>query len=211
MIAMSKYIGPVCKLCRREGVKLFLKGEKCYTDKCPLERRPYPPGQHGRVPKKMSDYAIRLREKQKAKRIYWVLERQFRRYFEMAERMKGHTGENLLRILESRLDNIVYRMGFAVSRRDARQLVHHGHILVNGKRVDIPSYLVKPGDVIEVAPKSKQLERVQNAVALAQRRGVPEWLEVDFDQLKGVVRSLPTRDQIPEDIQENLIVEFYSK
>ncbi|HEX28501.1 TPA: 30S ribosomal protein S4 [Candidatus Poribacteria bacterium] len=208
---MSKYLGPVCKLCRREGMKLFLKGQRCFTDKCAFERRPYPPGEHGRRSSKLSPYGIQLREKQKVKRLYGVLERQFKKYFRMAERQRGITGENLLRILESRLDNVVYRMGFASSRREARQLVHHGHFTVNGRRVDIPSYLVKAGDVIEVAPKSKQVERILNAIDMAQQRGVPEWIDVDYDQMKGTIRALPTRDQIFEDIQEQLIVELYSK
>ncbi len=208
---MSKYLGPVCKLCRREGTKLFLKGQRCFTDKCAFERRPYPPGEHGRRSSKLSPYGIQLREKQKVKRIYGVLERQFKKYFRMAERQRGITGENLLRILESRLDNVVYRMGFASSRREARQLVHHGHFTVNGRRVDIPSYLVRAGDVIEVAPKSKQVERILNAIDMAQQRGVPEWIDVDYDQMKGTIRALPTRDQIFEDIQEQLIVELYSK
>jgi small subunit ribosomal protein S4 len=208
---MSKYLGPVCKLCRREGAKLFLKGQRCYTDKCAFERRPYPPGQHGRRTSKLSTYGLQLREKQKVKRIYGVLEGQFKRYFKMAERQRGITGENLLRILESRLDNVVYRMGFASSRKEARQLVHHGHFRVNGRRVDIPSYLVRAGDVVEVAPESKQIERILNAADMAQQRGVPEWLDVDYDQMKGVVRALPTREQIFEDIQEQLIVELYSK
>ena len=211
MIEMSKYLGPVCKLCRREGMKLFLKGQRCFTDKCAFERRPYPPGEHGRRSSKLSPYGIQLREKQKVKRLYGVLERQFKKYFRMAEKQRGITGENLLRILESRLDNVVYRMGFASSRREARQLVHHGHFTVNGRRVDIPSYLVKAGDVIEVAPKSKQVERILNAIDMAQQRGVPEWIDVDYDQMKGTIRALPTRDQISEDIQEQLIVELYSK
>jgi len=211
LIKMSKYLGPVCKLCRREGMKLFLKGQRCFTDKCAFERRPYPPGEHGRRSSKLSPYGIQLREKQKVKRLYGVLERQFKKYFRMAERQRGITGENLLRILESRLDNVVYRMGFASSRREARQLVHHGHFTVNGRRVDIPSYLVKAGDVIEVAPKSKQVERILNAIDMAQQRGVPEWIDVDYDQMKGTIRALPTRDQIFEDIQEQLIVELYSK
>jgi len=211
LIEMSKYLGPVCKLCRREGMKLFLKGQRCFTDKCAFERRPYPPGEHGRRSSKISPYGIQLREKQKVKRIYGVLERQFKRYFRMAERQRGITGENLLRILESRLDNVVYRMGFASSRREARQLVHHGHFTVNGRRVDIPSYLVRVGDVIEVRPKSRQIERILNAIDMAQQRGAPEWIDVDYDQMKGTIKALPTRDQIMEDIQEQLIVELYSK
>ena len=208
---MSKYIGPKCKLCRREGMKLFLKGERCYTDKCAFDRRPYAPGQHGHTRPKFSEYGIRLREKQKVKRMYGVLEKQFRRYFEEADRMKGITGENLLQLLERRLDNVVYRMGIAVSRSDARQLVRHNHILVNGRRVNIPSYLVKVGDEIEVREKSKNLLRIQEALKLAARREPVSWLEVDKNKLKAVVKALPQRSDIDEHINEQLIVEFYSR
>ena len=206
-----RYTGPVCRLCRREGVKLYLKGQKCLSDKCPLERRNYPPGQHGRRRAKLSEYGLRLREKQKLKRIYGVQEDQFRRYFEMATRMKGLTGENLIKILERRLDNVIYRMGFATSRRDARQLVVHGHVLVNGRKVDIPSYLVDPGDVIEIRDKMKDSERVQNAIELAQFRGVPHWLEVDFENKRGVFKAIPERADVQIPVNEVLIVELYSK
>ncbi len=208
---MGRYTGSVCRLCRREGVKLFLKGSKCMTDKCPLEKRNYPPGQHGRRRVKLSEYGIRLREKQKLRRIYGVSESQFRKYFEIASRQKGLTGENLIKLLERRLDNVVYRMGFATSRRDARQLVAHGHIMVNGRKVDIPSYLVKPGDVIEVKEKSKNLERIKNAVEMAEFRGVPSWMEVDYENLKGVFKAVPERSEIQIPVNETLIVEFYSK
>ncbi len=208
---MGRYTGSVCRLCRREGVKLFLKGSKCMTDKCPLEKRNYPPGQHGRRRVKLSEYGIRLREKQKLRRIYGVSESQFRKYFEIASRQRGLTGENLIKLLERRLDNVVYRMGFATSRRDARQLVAHGHIMVNGRKVDIPSYLVKPGDVIEVKEKSKNLERIKNAVEMAEFRGVPSWMEVDYENLKGVFKAVPERSEIQIPVNETLIVEFYSK
>lgn len=208
---MSKYIGPKCKLCRREGMKLFLKGERCYTDKCAYDRRPYAPGQHGHNKPKFSEYGIRLREKQKVKRIYGIGERQFKGYVEEADRMKGITGENLLQLLERRLDNVVYRMGIAVSRSDARQLVRHNHILVNGKRVNIPSFLVKVGDEIEVREKSKNLIRIQEALKLADRREAVSWLEVDKSNLKAVVKSLPQRSDVGEHINEQLIVEFYSR
>jgi len=176
---MGRYTGPVCKLCRREGLKLYLKGERCYTDKCAFERRPYPPGQHGPTARlKFSDYGLRLREKQKVKRIYGVSEKQFARYFEMAERQRGNTGVNLLILLERRLDNVVYRLGFASSRREARQLVNHGHIMVNGHVVDIPSYLVDVGDVIEVKPSSRDMDRIKAALEGVARRGIPSWLEL---------------------------------
>ncbi len=209
---MSRYTGPRCRLCRREGRKLFLKGYKCETSKCPMERRPYPPGMHGQMRRaKMSDYGIQLREKQKVRRIYGVQERQFRRYFEEASRRPGVTGTVLLQILESRLDNLVYRMGFASSRSEARQIVRHGHILVNGRRVDIPSYLVPVGAKIEVAEKAKQHLRIRAAAERAAERGVPEWLDVDLQKLEGVYRQLPERDQLDPDIREQLIVELYSK
>ena len=210
---MARYAGPVCRLCRRENTKLFLKGDKCYTDKCPLERRPYPPGQHGPLQRreKYSDYKIRLREKQKVKRFYGILEKQFRRYYEEAERMKGETGKNLLILLERRLDNVVYRLGFASSRRQARQWVNHGHILVNKKKVDIPSYLVEVGDVIEVAEKSRDIPQIKEALQTVERRGIPEWLELDKENFRGVVKAMPTRESIEIPIQEQLIVEFYSK
>lgn len=208
---MARYIGPVCRLCRREGIKLFLKGERCYTDKCAIERRSYPPGQHGQGRSKSTEYSLQLREKQKLKRIYGVLERQFRRVFALAERRRGITGENLLLLLESRLDNMIYRMGFAPSRSEARQLVRHGHFLINQRRVTIPSYFVKPGDEILVRESSRKIVRIQESLELAQRRGVPEWLEVNKDTFAGRVRVLPTRAELTLPINEQLIVELYSK
>lgn len=209
---MARYIGPVCRLCRREGLKLFLKGERCYTDKCAIERRGYPPGQHGQGRgKKATEYSVQLREKQKLKRIYGMLESPFRRIFALAERRRGITGENLLLLLERRLDNMVYRMGFATSRSEARQLVRHGHFLVNQHRVTIPSYLVGLGDEVQVKEPSRKITRIQESVDLAQRRGVPEWLEVNKDTFLGRVRALPTRAQLTLPINEQLIVELYSK
>jgi len=208
---LARYTGPKCRLCRREGIKLFLKGDRCYTDKCALERRPYAPGQHGRARRKASDYLLQLREKQKVKRLYGVMEKQFRRYFEKAERQRGATGTNLLRLLELRLDNVVYRLGFANSRSQARQLVRHGHFLVNGKKVNIPSYLVKVNDVIEVNEKSREIPVIKEAQEVVDRRGIPGWLELDAANFKGVVKALPERDDITFPISENLIVELYSK
>lgn len=210
---MGRYTGAVCRFCRREGMKLYLKGERCYSDKCAFDRRPYPPGQHGpQARTKFSDYGLRLREKQKVRRIYGITEKQFRRYFEMADRQKGITGVNLLVLLERRLDNVVYRLGFASSRREARQLVNHGHIQVNGRVVDIPSYLVKVGDVIEVKEKSREIERVKMALEAVARRGVPSWLELDKDHFRGVVKAMPVREELTTPpIQEQLIVELYSK
>ncbi len=208
---MGRYLGPVCRLCRREGMKLFLKGEKCFTPKCPFERRSYAPGMHGQLRRKVSDYGIRLREKQRAKRIYGILERQFRKHFEDAERQHGATGENLLRILESRLDNVVFRLGFAESRAQARQLVRHGHFEVNGRKSDIPSYLVKPGDVISVRERSKQLEHFKMLAEALRRKQVPTWLSLDPQTMTGRVLALPRRDEIDAQINENLIVEFYSR
>ncbi|MBD3180698.1 30S ribosomal protein S4, partial [Candidatus Poribacteria bacterium] len=201
---MARYTGPVCKLCRREGQKLFLKGERCYF-KCAFERRSYAPGQHGQSREKLKDYGIRLREKQKIRRIYGIFEKQFRRYFYMAERQKGVTGENLLRILESRLDNIVYRSGLASSRPEARQLVLHNHFTVNDKKVNIPSYQVKDGDVIKVKEKSKGVDKIVQAMESAQQRGTPEWMDIDQDKMEVLVRVLPSRDQIPESIEEQLV------
>ena len=210
---MARYRGPVCRLCRRENIKLFLKGDRCFTDKCALDRRPYPPGQHGQAQRreKYSDYRIQLREKQKVKRLYGVLEKQFKIYYERAERMKGITGTNLLILLERRLDNVIYRLGFASSRRQARQWVRHGHFLVNKKKVDIPSYQVDIGDVIEVREKSRDIPQLLEAMQTVERRGVPDWLEADKDNFRGVVKALPTRESIDIPIQEQLIVEFYSK
>jgi small subunit ribosomal protein S4 len=198
-------------LCRRENLKLFLKGERCYTDKCAIERRNYPPGQHGQGRKKFSDYGAQLREKQKVRRLYGVLENQFRNIFKEADRRKGITGETLLSLLERRLDNTVYRLGFTNSRNEARQLVRHNHFLVNQSKVNIPSYLVKPGDIIEVREKSKKIVRILEALEGVARRGVPQWLELDKEQLKGNVKALPTRGDITLPIQEKLIVELYSK
>lgn len=208
---MARYRGSLCKLCRREGLKLFLKGDRCYTDKCAFERRGYAPGQHGQRRSKVTEYAIRLREKQKVKRIYGVLEKQFRRYFEKAERMKGVTGENLLKLLESRLDNVVYRLGFADSRNEARQLVSHGHFLLNGRKVDIPSILVKPGDVIELKEKSRKNLKINASLEVVSRRGIPSWLELRKEEYKGIVKDYPEREEITLPIQEQLIVELYSK
>ncbi|HHY65158.1 MAG TPA: 30S ribosomal protein S4 [Clostridiaceae bacterium] len=208
---MARYTGASCKLCRREGQKLFLKGERCYSNKCAIGRRPYAPGQHGAMKKKLSEYGIQLREKQKAKRFYGILESQFRKYFEMANRRKGITGENLLQLLESRLDNVVYRMGFGTTRAEARQLVTHGHFEVNGKRVNIPSYIVKAGDTIEVAEKSKKSVRFREILDVTGSKVVPKWLEVDQENLRGKVVALPSREDIDLNIQEHLIVELYSK
>ena len=201
----------MCRLCRRENLKLFLKGERCYTDKCAIERRNYPPGQHGQGRPKFSEYSVQLREKQKVKRMYGLLERQFRRTFELAERVKGITGEALLVLLERRLDNVAYRLGFASSRADARMLVRHGHLLVNGKRVNIPSYFIRAGDVVAVGERSRQMTRVVAAMEGAQRRGVPEWVEVDREGISGKIKCLPTRGDITAPINEKLIVELYSK
>jgi len=209
---MARYIGAVCRLCRREGMKLFLKGERCYTEKCAIEKRNVPPGQHGRARKaKMVGYGIQLREKQKVKRTYGVLENQFRRYFESADRQKGITGFLLLQQLERRLDNVIYRLGFATSRPQARQLVRHGHFLVNGKKVDIPSYQVRQGDNIAVRNTSAQNPTIQHAMEEVKGRGIPEWLAFDGGALAGRVAQLPTREQINLPVQEQLIVELYSK
>ncbi len=208
---MARYIGSKCRLCRREGEKLFLKGEKCYTSKCAIENRPFPPGQHGQRRTRLSDYARQLREKQKLRRIYGVLESQFRLYYKEADRLKGSTGENLLQLLECRLDNVVYRMGFGVSRTEARQLVRHNGITVNGKKVNIPSYNVQAGDVVAVADKSKEQLRVKSSADLAQQRGFAEWLDVDSKKLEGVFKARPERSELPAEIQEQLVVELYSK
>ena len=208
---MARYTGADCRLCRREGAKLFLKGDRCYTDKCAMERRAYAPGEAGRKRVKENEYLLQLREKQKTKRIYGVLEKQFRAYYDIASRKQGVTGENLLTILESRLDNVVYRLGFAKSRAEARQQVRHGHIHLNGRRVDIPSFRVRPGDLISVAPKAKEMLVIKSALISNERVQVPAWLEVDIEKLQGSVLSLPQRDQIDLDIREQLIVELYSK
>jgi small subunit ribosomal protein S4 len=206
---LSRYAGPSCRLCRREAIKLFLKGERCYTEKCAIEKRNYPPGQHLETRGKFLEYGLRLREKQKLRKIYGLSEKQFRRFFVMAERMKGITGTNFLVMLESRLDNMVFRLGFSTSRKEARQVVSHNHISVNGRSVRTPSYLIKDGDVIAV--RHKNLESVKNALESVVRRGVPSWLEVDKEEMKGVVRLLPTREDITMPIKEQLIVEYYSR
>jgi small subunit ribosomal protein S4 len=208
---MARYTGPDCKRCRREKTKLFLKGSKCESPKCPIEIRPYPPGEHGRGRSKDSEYLLQMREKQKCARIYGVLEKQFRGYYEEATGKSGRTGENLLRILESRLDNVVYRAGFAASRDQARQMVRHGHFLVNGHRVDIPSYRVSENDIVEVAEKSRELDLFVIARAVAGEKTVPAWLEVLPSRLRVLVHSLPVRQVIDTQVQEQLIVEFYSK
>ena len=208
---MARYKDSVCRLCRREGMKLFLKGDRCYTDKCAVSRRSYAPGQHGQGRKKLSEYGLQLREKQKAKRYYGVLESQFAIYYEMASHKAGVTGENLLQILESRLDNVIYRLGFAVSRAEARQLVSHGHFTVNGKRVNIPSFLVKPGDVIAIADKSKNTAKIKAVLENTAGKTIPKWLELDGDNAKAKVIALAERDDIDLQIEETLIVELYSK
>jgi len=206
---LSRYTGPVCKICRREGMKLFARGEKCYTEKCEVEKRNYPPGVHVETRGKMTEYGIRLREKQKVKRMYGLTENQFKRFFVMAEKASGVTGTNLLVFLERRLDNMVYRIGFAVSRKEARQMVTHTHVTVNGKTVNIPSYLIKEGD--EIGIRHKGLVVVQNALESVVRRGVPSWIEVDKEKMTGKIRLLPARDDITVPIKEQLIVEYYSR
>lgn len=208
---MARYTGSVCRLCRRENLKLYLKGDRCYSDKCAFERKSYPPGQHGQSRSKHSDYGIQLREKQKVKRIYGILENQFRRYFEKADKMKGITGENLLLFLERRMDNMVFRLGFASSRSEARQLIRHDHFLVNGRKVNIPSYLVSPGEIVEVREKSRKIPRIVESLEAVARRGVPHWLELDKENVKGKIVSLPSREDLTMPIQEQLIVELYSK
>lgn len=208
---MARYTEAVCKLCRREGQKLFLKGERCYTDKCGVTRRAYAPGQHGQSRKKTSEYGLQLRAKQKARRFYGVLERQFSHYFEMAAKKSGMSGENLLRILESRLDNVIYRLGFASSHAEARQLVNHGHFIVNGKKVDIPSYLVKPGEVITLKETSRNNEKIKSIIEANAYRPIPKWLDIDRGTLQATILSLPNREDIDLNVEEHLIVELYSK
>lgn len=208
---MARYTGPQCRICRRETEKLFLKGDRCYTEKCSVERRQYPPGQHGQRRGKLSDYGIQLREKQKVRNTYGVLEKQFRKYFEKAERKKGVTGEVLLQSLETRMDNIVYRMGFAANRSSARQLVRHGHFLVNGKSVDIPSFDVNVGDVVEVKDSSRDINIIKDSLSRVEQRGIPSWLEIDFQNFRGKVVQIPAREDIQLTAQEQLIVELYSK
>lgn len=206
---MSRYVGPSCRLCRREAIKLFLKGERCYTEKCAIEKRNYPPGVHVDVRGKVLEYGLRLREKQKVRKIYGLSEKQFKRFFTMAERQKGITGTNFLVFLERRLDNMVFRLGFATSRKEARQIVSHKHIMVNGKKVNTPSFIVKEGD--EISVKHKDLPSVKNALESVVRRGMPSWIELDKEEMKGVIKLLPTRDDITMPIREQLIVEYYSR
>ena len=208
---MARNLDPKCRQCRREGEKLFLKGEKCFSEKCAIERRNYAPGQHGQKKGRLSDYGVQLRAKQKIRRIYGVLEGQFRLSYKEAERQKGVTGDNLLQLLECRLDNVAYRMGFGISRNEARQVVRHNGILVNGRRVNIPSYQVRPGDVIEVAEGAKQHLRIKASVEAAEQRGFPEWVEVDVKAMKGTFKAKPQRSELPSTINENLVVELYSK
>lgn len=208
---MARYIGPVCRICRRESMKLFLKGDRCYTEKCAIERRAYPPGQHGQGHRKVSDYGRQLREKQKVRKMYGLLEKQFRGYYVAADRLKGVTGVNLLRLLETRLDNVVFRLGFSMNRAEARQLVRHNHVLLNGRKANIPSIQLRKGDVVEVRGKSKKHVRVATAIANVDSRGVPQWLDLDRAALKGTIQELPGREDITMPIEETLIVELYSK
>ncbi len=208
---MARYRESTCRLCRREGLKLFLKGDRCYGEKCAFERRGYAPGDHGQLRKKFSDYGVQLREKQKLKRMYGLLEKQFRGYFEKADRQKGITGSNLLLFLERRLDNMVFRMGFANSRTEARQLVRHNHFLVSGKPINIPSYLIKAGDEVQVREGSRKVERILEAMETIARRGVPQWIEIDKSNFRGVLKTLPTREELTMPVREQLVVELYSK
>ena len=209
---MGRYTGPSCRICRREGMKLFLKGTKCYTPKCTIEKRAFPPGQHGQIRVKLSDYGIQLREKQKVKRLYGLLERQFRRYFGLAQKVKGVTGQMLLEMLERRLDNVLYRMGFATSRREGREMVRHRAVTVNGRLVDIPSYLIKVADVVQVAAqRTGQAARIKDNLERMKDHPAPAWIQVDAGQLKGVIVRAPQKDDINLPIQEQLIVELYSK
>ena len=208
---MGRYIGSVCRLCRREGNKLFLKGSRCFTEKCAIERRSYSPGQHGQARPRISEYQIQLREKQKLKRMYGLLERQFSGYFKKAARKKGITGENLLQLLERRMDNVVYRMGFCSSRKEARQMVNHGHFRVNGRKVDVASFLVKDGDVVELKQASRQLPQVQASLTAAEGRGTPQWLELDKANFKGRVKTMPTKEDLTVPVNEHLVVELYSR
>lgn len=208
---MARYTGPSCRLCRRQNMELYLKGERCYTDKCAIKRRNYPPGQHGQLRTKVSDYGVQLREKQKVRRIYGILEKQFRGYFEEADRMRGVTGENLLSLLERRLDNVVYRLGFAASRTEARILIRHCHFTLNGRKVNIPSIQCKVGDVVELREKSRSISCINDSLEAVVRRGLPQWLELTKEACKGVVKALPLREDITLPIQEQLVVELYSK
>ena len=208
---MARYTGPVCRLCRVEGTKLYLKGERCFTDKCAIERRNYAPGQHGQRRSKRSDYGLQLREKQKVRRVYGVLERQFRGYFKKAERQRGITGVSLLILLERRLDNVVYRLGLCSSRSEARQVIRHGHVMIDGRRVDIPSFLVKKGQHVGMREKSRTMKHVQESLKASERRGIPKWLSMDVAHFTGTIVDMPTREDISDEIQEQLIVELYSK
>jgi len=208
---LGRYRGSSCRICRRENLKLFLKGDRCYSDKCAFDRRGYPPGEHGQLRPKFSGYGVQLREKQKVKRMYGMSEGQFRRFFEIADRKRGITGTNLLAMLECRLDNVVYRLGFVSSRTQGRQMVRHNHFLVNGRKVNIPSYLVKPGDVVEVREKSRNVQVIEDALAAVERRGIPQWLSLEKENKRGVVKNMPVREDITTPIQEQLIVELYSK
>ena len=208
---MARYRESACRLCRREGLKLFLKGDRCYSEKCAFERRGYAPGEHGQMRKKHSDYGVQMRAKQKLKRMYGLMEKQFRGYFEKADRQKGITGTNLLLFLERRLDNMVFRMGFANSRTEARQLVRHNHFLVGGKPVNIPSYLLQAGDDVQVREGSRKVERILDAMESIARRGIPQWLELDKENFRGVLKVLPTREELTMPVQEQLVVELYSK
>ena len=208
---MARYIGPKCRLCRREGGKLFLKGDKCFSDKCPVEKRAYPPGQHGQRRSRITDYGLQLREKQKLRRTYGIMEKQFRSYYDDADQQKGSTGENLLKLLECRLDNVVYRMGFGISRNEAKQLVRHNTILVNNKRVNIPSFRVSPDDVVQIREKSNSQLRVKAALEAAEQRGFPEWLDVNTKEMKGTFKAHPERIELSADINEALVIALYSK
>ncbi|MCP3101579.1 30S ribosomal protein S4 [Myxococcus sp. K15C18031901] len=208
---MARYTASACRICRRENLKMYLKGDRCYTDKCAIERRPYPPGQHGQGRVKFSGYGVQLREKQKVKRMYGLLENQFRGYYHRASAAKGKTGENLLQQLELRLDNVVFRMGFADTRNEARQLVRHGHFQVNGRKVNIPSFSIKPGTTVEVVEKSRKVLRIAEALETVDRRGVPQWIDLDKKAFKGTVKTVPNREDLTMPIQEQLIVELYSK
>jgi len=208
---MARYTGPVCRLCRREGIKLYLKGDRCFSEKCQIDKRPFPPGQHGQGRKRNSEYGLQLREKQKARRFYGVLEKQFEHYYEEASHRQGITGENLLQMLESRLDNVAYRLGFGASRKEARQLVCHGHFLVNGRKVDIPSYLTKVGDTISVREKSQSAGRLKELLELAESKTIAPWLELDVASRTGKVVRVPARDEIDTPVAEQMIVEHYSR
>ena len=209
---MARYIGPVCRLCRREAMKLFLKGERCYTEKCAIEKRNFAPGQHGKSRKqKLAGYGVQLREKQKVKRIYGIAERQFRCYYYKAVRQKGVSGHLLIQMLERRLDNVVYRMGFASDHAEARQLVRHGHFTINGKKINIPSYLIRPKDIVAVRESSQKMARINEALAAVDRRGVPQWIQLDKDNFRGAIVQMPSREDVTLPIREQLIIELYSK